>query len=97
MKKLLAAACLALGLAACGPAFPGESDALESVEQEICPAECPAGTQFVRYTWVCTGQTTSTCRSGIEKEYALCYDPSSGGYVTGTTTCRSRCGCIPIE
>lgn len=97
MKMLFATACLALGLAACGPVSPGESDALESVEQELCPAECPAGTQFVQYTWVCTGKTTTTCRSGIEKEYALCYDSSTGQYVTGTTTCRTRCGCLSVE
>ena len=94
MKKLFAAACLVLGVA-CGPAVaPGEEDVLESVEQELCPAQCPAGTTFVQYTWLCTGQTTSTCRSGIEKEYATCYNPSTGGYVTGTTTCRTRCGCL---
>ena len=93
MKKLFVTACLALGVVACGPVAPGEDEALESVEQELCPATCPDGTRFVQYTWLCTGQTTSTCVSGLEREYAVCYDPSSGDYVTGGTTCRSRCGC----
>lgn len=93
MKKLFVTVCLALGVVACGSATPEEEGALESVEQELCPAECPSGTRFVQYTWVCTGQTTSSCPGGIEREYALCYDASSGTYVTGTTTCRTRCGC----
>jgi hypothetical protein len=97
MKKLFAVACLAFGVVACGPAAPEEADAVESVEQELCPATCPAGTTFVQYTWVCTNQTTSTCRSGIEKEYAVCYSSSTGSYVMGGTTCRTRCGCLVAE
>jgi hypothetical protein len=97
MKKLLAVAFVVLGVA-CGPAVdPAEDTSVESIEQELCPATCPAGTRFVQYTWVCTGQTTSTCRSGIEKEYALCYDSANGSYVTGTTTCRTRCGCLVAD
>jgi hypothetical protein len=94
MKKLFAAACLILGVA-CGPAIdPVEDTEIDSVDQALCPATCPAGTRFVQYVWLCTGQTTSTCSSGIEKEYASCYDPATGSYVTGTTTCRTRCGCL---
>jgi hypothetical protein len=94
MKKLFAAACLVLGVA-CGPVAPDEVvDDTESVDQALCPATCPAGTTFTQYIWICTNQTTSTCKSGIEKEYASCYNPSTGGYVTGTTTCRTRCGCL---
>jgi hypothetical protein len=99
MKRFFAVVCVAVGLAACGPVSPEESegDALASTEQELCPAECPAGTRFVQYTWVCTGQTTSTCRSGIEREYALCYDSYNSTYVMGTTTCRQRCGCLVAD
>ena len=97
MKKLFAAACIILGVG-CGPAVaPGEDDAIQSVEQELCPATCPTGTRFVQYTWVCTNRTTSTCTSGIEQEYAACYDSANGTYVTGTTTCRTRCGCFIAE
>jgi hypothetical protein len=97
MKKLFAAACLVLGVA-CGPAIdPIEDEVIKSVEQELCPATCPAGTRFVQYVWLCTGQTSSACPSGIEKEYASCYDSSNGSYVTGTTTCRTRCGCFVAE
>lgn len=98
MKKLFVTVCLALGVVACGPADSGaEEEVLESTEQEICPATCPAGTSFSHYTWVCTGQTTSTCRSGIEREYAVCYDSYNSNYVMGGTTCRSRCGCAIVE
>lgn len=95
MIKLLAAIGLVLGVAACDQsAVPGEEE-LETVEQALCPATCPSGFTFVQYGWQCTGQTTSACPSGVEKEYAVCTDGS--GYVWGTTTCRTRCGCGIIE
>ena len=97
MKKLFVAACLVLGVG-CGPAVSsGEDEATGSVDQTLCPASCPAGTTFVQYTWVCTNRTTSSCGSGIEQEYALCYDAANSHYVTGTTTCRTRCGCLIVE
>lgn len=98
MKKLFVAACLVLGVG-CGPAVaPGEEEAAESTEQALCPTTCPEGTRFVQYTWVCTNQPTASCSSGLEREYAVCYDPATSSYVTGSTTCRTRCGCfVPVE
>ncbi|MCP3102816.1 hypothetical protein LZ198_28460 [Myxococcus sp. K15C18031901] len=97
MKQLFVAVLLAWGVVGCGAGAVEESASLESTEQEICPAECPPGTQFGQYIWLCTGETSSACASGYEQEYAACYDPASGSYVTGTTTCRRRCGCAISE
>jgi hypothetical protein len=97
MKKLLVAACLILGVG-CGPAIaPEEDGAIGSVDQELCQATCPAGTTFVQYTWVCDNKPTSSCGAGTEKEYALCKDTSTGSYVLGTTTCRSRCCLVAVQ
>lgn len=70
---------------------------MASTEQALCPATCPPGTRFVQYTWICTHEITSTCSSGLEREYATCYDPATSNYVTGTTTCRNRCGRFVAE
>ncbi|MCE9672527.1 hypothetical protein LY474_32440 [Myxococcus stipitatus] len=94
MKKLFVAALFAWGVVGCGAGTVEQDPSLESTEQEICPAECPAGSQFVQLVWVCTGETSSSCQAGYEQEFALCYDPGSSSYFTGTTTCRRRCGCL---
>jgi hypothetical protein len=93
MRKLVATVCLVLGVMGCGPAVDGAEDSLESTEQNLCPTGCPWGTTSMGYQWVCTGQTSSTCTSGYEEETLFCYDPSTGGVVSGGTTCRRRCGC----
>jgi hypothetical protein len=98
MKRFFAVVCVAMGLVACGPVASGEEDMqLESSEQELCPATCPEGTRFVQYTWICDNQPTSTCYGGREREFAVCYDSSTGQYVTGGTTCRSRCCSIAAD
>ncbi|NTX60811.1 hypothetical protein HUA74_09080 [Myxococcus sp. CA051A] len=95
MKKLFVGLCLAVGVVACGPVSPEEEASLESSEQALCPATCPAGTSFHQYVWLCTNRTSSACPYGIEEEFASCYNSSTGGYVRGGSTCRTRCGCLP--
>ncbi|AKQ67924.1 hypothetical protein A176_004836 [Myxococcus hansupus] len=98
MKKLLAMMCLALGVTACGGPVIEEAEAsFETDEQALCPTGCPAGTTSMGYHWVCTGRTTSACRSGFEEETLYCYDSSTGMVVSGGTTCRTRCGCLVPE
>lgn len=105
MRKLFAAVVLVLGVAACDQAIEApdserpiediDPGSLGTVEQLLCPATCPPGSTFVQYAWQCTGQTTSSCPFGVEKEFAVCN--YQGTYVWGTTTCRTRCGCAIPE
>jgi hypothetical protein len=91
MIKLLAAIGLVLGVAACDQSDVPEEEELETIEQNFCQTSCPSGSTFVEYSWQCTGQTSAACPGGVEREYALCN--GDFGYVWGTTTCRTRCGC----
>lgn len=96
MKKLVATMCLALGVIACGPADVDAGDSLGSTEQALCPTGCPWGTTSMGYVWVQTGQTSSSCPSGYEREELMCYDPSIG-IVSGGTTCRTRCALVAVD
>ena len=93
MKKLVAAACLALGLSACGGTEVPEENGVESVQQELINVQCPAGTTYDQTVWVC-GNRTYTCTQGVYEQHVICRD-SSGNLVDAGRNGRTN-GCCPL-
>ncbi len=96
MKKIVVAACLALGLAACGgTGLPEESSGAGTVEQEIIDVQCPAGFNYYQTSWVCANPT-STCPQGRNEQHVFCRD-ASGTVIDAGRNGRTNGCCYLVE